>query len=312
MRGIVDSEDLPLNISREMLQKNPVLAKIKQGLTRHILGDFNKFGENKEKYEKFWDNFGTVLKEGLYEDEESRDDLLKLLRFRSSAINGLTSLEDYVGRMKENQDAIFYICGEDAEKLARNPHLEGFRAKGVEVLLLTDTVDDFWPSAVGEYKGKPFKSATRAGQDLGKIKSGETEKDKAEKTPETQDGDLASLIALIKLTLGNVVKDVRGSDRLTDSPVCLVADEGDIDIHLERFLKQHSQIRTASQRILELNPKHSLITRMTGRAKDNGASDALKDVIWLLFDQAQLMDGETPPDPAAFGKRLGAVLEKVV
>lgn len=311
LRGVVDSEDLPLNVSREMLQNNPMLTKIKQGLTKRVLGDLVKFADNKEAYGKFWDNFGAVLKEGLYEDSENRADLLKLLRCRSTAGDGLTSLDEYVSRMKEGQDTIFYICGENAEKLARNPHIEGFKAKGVEVLLLTDTVDDFWPPAVGEYQGKIFKSATRAGEELGKIKGKDTDAAKDEAKP-ADDADTASLIALIKLTLGESVKDVRTTDRLTDSPVCLVADEGDLDIHLERFLKQHNQIRTASKRILELNPKHPLILKMAARSKQDGASDDLKDVAWLLFDQARLVDGESLSDPVAFGQRLGDVLSKVM
>jgi len=312
LRGIVDSEDLPLNVSREMLQHNPMLAKIRQGVTRRVLSDINKYADDTEVYAKFWDNFGAVLKEGLYEDSDHRADLLKLLRCRSTAVEGLTSLEGYVSRMKEGQDSIFYICGDNAEKLMRNPHIEGFKAKGVEVLLLTDTVDDFWPSAVGEYQSKALKSVTRAGQDLGKIKTDDVADKKDAAKDDAQAGDLSSLIALVKLTLGGAVKDVRGSDRLTDSPVCLVADEGDLDIHLERFLKQHNQIRTPSKRILELNPKHPLIMKMAERAKANGASDALSDIAWLLFDQARLIDGETLSDPVAFGQRLGEVLGKVM
>jgi molecular chaperone HtpG len=309
LRGVVDSEDLPLNVSREMLQNNPMLAQIKRGVTRRVLGDLIKFSEDAAAYAKFWDNFGPVLKEGLYEDADYREVLLKLLRCHSSVGEGLVSLETYVSRMKEGQKAIFYMCGDNAEKLMRNPHLEGFRAKGVEVLLLTDTVDDFWPPAVGEYKGKVFKSVTRAGEDLGKIKTGEEPKNDA--APEAA-SDLASLIALMKLTLGDEVKDVRATDRLTESPVCLVADEGDLDMHLERFLKQHNQIRTPSKRILELNPKHPLIQKMAAGAKTVGASDALKDVVWLLLDQARLLDGEALADPAAFGKRINAVLASVV
>ena len=312
LRGIVDSEDLPLNVSREMLQNNPMLAKIKQGVTRRVLTDLVKLTEDKEAYAKFWDNFGAVIKEGLYEDTENRTELLKLLRCRSSLTGELTSLEDYVSRMKEGQDAIFYICGENSEKLGRNPHIEGFKAKGVEVLLLTDTVDDFWPTAVGEFKGKTLKSATRTGQDLGKIKGSE-EKSEADKAKdEAAAGELSSLVALIKLTLGEEVKDVRSSDRLTDSAVCLVADEGDLDIHLERFLKQHNQIRTPIKRILELNPKHALILKMAERAKAGGATEALGDIAWLLFDQARLVDGETLSDPVAFGQRLGEVLGRVM
>jgi molecular chaperone HtpG len=315
LRGIVDSEDLPLNISREMLQNNPMLAHIRRAVTKRVLGDLEKFAKDEAAYGKFWENFGAVLKEGLYEDSEYREDLLKLLRARSTEGDAMTSLESYVGRMKEGQDAIYYICGENADKLAQNPHLEGFRAKGVEALLLTDTVDDFWPPAVGEYMGKPLKSVTRAGQELGKIKSGggedKAKADSAAAKPENA-GDMDGLIALMKLTLGEEVKDVRASDRLTESAVCLVADEGDIDIHLERFLKQHNQIKLPSKRILEVNPNHPLIARMAARAKADGAADALKDVAFLLLDQARLVDGEALADPVEFGRRLGGVLKMAV
>jgi molecular chaperone HtpG len=310
LRGVVDSEDLPLNVSREMLQNNPMIAKIRQGITRRVLGDLIKLGENTEAYAKFWDNFGAVIKEGLYEDADNREDLLKLLRCRSSAAEGLVSLEDYKNRMKDGQDAIFYICGDNAEKLVRNPHLEGFKARGVEVLLLTDQVDDFWPTAVGNYGGKTFKSVTRAGAELDKIQPAETKE--KEKTESVKEGDLAALIALMKLTLGDAIKDVRGSDRLTSSPVCLVADEGDLDIHLERFLKQHNQIRTPSKRILELNPKHPLIARMAEKAKAKGAADELKDIAWLLFDQARLLDGDSVSDAGAFGERLSRFLQQAI
>jgi molecular chaperone HtpG len=310
LRGVVDSEDLPLNISREMLQNNPMLAKIRQGVTKHVLSAINKFAaDNAEGYAKFWDNFGAVLKEGLYEDIDHRADLAKLVRCRSTAGQGLVSLPEYVARMKKGQESIFYICGESAEKLQRNPHLEGFKAKGVEVLLLSEAVDDFWPGALGEFEGKAFKSVTRSGEDLEKIAKEDGKK--KEKTPTPPEGS-ADLIALIKLTLGDAVKDVRASDRLTSSPVCLTADEGDLDIHLERFLKQHNQIRTPSKRILEINPTHPLIAQMAKRASKSGAADSLKDVAWLLFDQARLLDGDTLSDPVAFSERLAAVLTKAI
>jgi len=309
LRGVVDSEDLPLNVSREMLQNNPMLTKIKQGVTKRVLSDLNRFASDKgDEYAKFWDNFGAVLKEGLYEDDAHRTELAKLVRCRSTASEGLVSLSEYVARMKEGQDSIFYICGESAEKLQRNPHLEGFKAKGVEVLLLTDQVDDFWPSAMMQFEGKSFKSVTRSGEDLGKIADKEGSKQKEAKPAE----NISDLVALIKLTLGEEIKDVRASDRLTSSAVCLTSDEGDLDIHLERFLKQHNQIRTPSKRILELNPKHALIVQMAARAKEVGAAESLKNVAWLLFDQARLLDGDTLADPVAFGERLGAVLAKAV
>jgi molecular chaperone HtpG len=211
--------------------------------------------------------------------------------------------------MKKGQESIFYLCGESVEKLQRNPHLEGFTSKGVEVLLLTETVDDFWPGALGDFQGKNFKSATRSGEDLGKI---ESEASSSAKATEDEPAKSNDLIALIKLTLGDAIKDVRATDRLTSSPVCLTADEGDLDIHLERFLKQHNQIRTPSKRIMEINPKHPLIVQMAKRASETGAADSLKDVVWLLFDQARLLDGDTLSDATAFSERLGAILAKAV
>ncbi|HYH19310.1 MAG TPA: molecular chaperone HtpG [Azospirillum sp.] len=316
LKGVVDTEDLPLNISREMLQHNPMLAKIRAGITRRVLGELNKKAadtENPGAYITFWENFGAVLKEGLYEDFEHRDDLLKLLRFRTTGAGGTgagegwVSLEDYVARMKEGQDTIFTIAGDDVDSLLKSPQLEGFRAKGVEVLLLTDPVDEFWVQAVGQYKDKPFKSVTRGGADLGKIQGGE-DKPEADKVPE---GDLASLIALFKLTLGDTVKDVRSSERLTDSPVCLVADDNDMDMHLERLLKQHKQLGMGeSKRILELNPGHPLIKRLTERAKTGGAGGDMDEMAWLLLDQARIVEGDPLPDPAAFARRLSSMLAK--
>ncbi|WP_372397609.1 molecular chaperone HtpG [Azospirillum sp. HJ39] len=310
LRGVVDSEDLPLNISREMLQHNPMLAKIRAGITRRVLSELAKKakdGENVAEYNGFWENFGAVLKEGLYEDYEHRDDILKLLRFRTTAGEELVSLEQYVGRMKEGQDAIYTISGDDLDTLLRSPQLEGFKAKGVEVLLLTDPVDEFWMPSVGVYDGKPFKSVTRGGADLGKIKGAEPEKPE-EKAPE---GELTDLLALLKLTLSDAVKDVRKSERLTDSAVCLVADDNDMDMHLERLLKQHKQLNgEIGKRILEINPSHALIKRLAERAKDSGATDALEDAAWLLLDQARIVEGEPLPDPAAFARRLAGAMEK--
>ncbi|SNR84187.1 MULTISPECIES: molecular chaperone HtpG [unclassified Azospirillum] len=315
LRGVVDSEDLPLNVSREMLQHNPVLAKLKAGIVKRVLGDLNKKAADPEQaaeYARFWDAFGPVLKEGLYEDFTHRDDLLKLLRFRTTASNGeLVSLETYIGRMKEGQDALYYITGEDAAALAKSPQIEGFRAKGVEVMLLTDPVDEFWLGSVREAQGKAFKSVTRGGADLSKIKGtdGEEKKDEAEKPAE---GDLSSLIALLKLTLGEAVKDVRRSERLTDSAVCLVADDGDMDIHLQRLLKQHGQLGAdaSAKRVLELNPSHALIRRLAEKAGQDGAADALEDAAYLLLDQARIVEGETLPDPVAFARRMASFVER--
>jgi molecular chaperone HtpG len=316
LRGVVDSEDLPLNISREMLQHNPMLAKIRAGVTRRVLSELGKKAgdpEQTEAYAKFWNAFGAVLKEGLYEDYEHRAELLKLLRFRSTHGEGLVSLADYVGRMKEGQEAIYTIAGDDADALLRSPQLEGFRAKGVEVLLLTDPVDEFWVQTVHEYEDKPFKSVTRGGADLSKIKKDEAEEAKEDKPAETE--GVGDLLAFLKLTLGEAVKDVRVSERLTDSPVCLVADENDMDMHLERLLKQHRQLGKdgPAKRILEINAGHDLVKSLAGRAKTEGANaPGLEDSAWLLLDQALIVEGEPPRDPAAFAKRLASAMQRGV
>ena len=307
LRGIVDSEDLPLNISREMLQANPTAAKIRQQLTRRVLTELGKKAdEAPADYAKFWDNFGAVLKEGLYEDREQSETLLALARFHSTTREGLVSLEDYLAAMRPGQAAIYTITGDSLDTVRKSPQLEGFRARGIEVLLLTDPIDEFWVPAIGTYKEKPFKSATRGGADLDKIAPPEEQPLQKPALP----AKLASLIAIFKLALGDAVKDVRGSERLTDSAVCLVADEGDMDMHFERLLKQHRQLDTASKRILELNPRHRLIESLAASVGEVGASDQLGEFAWLLLDQARILEGELLPDPPAFARRLAALLER--
>ena len=309
VKGIVDSEDLPLNVSREMLQSNPVVARMRQQLTRRVLSELAKRAtEAPEEYAKFWDAFGAVLKEGLYEDREQRETLLPLARFRSTTRDGLVSLDDYVAAMKPGQEAIYTITGDTLDLLKKSPQLEGFRARGVEVLLLTDPIDEFWVAGVGTYNEKPFKSATRGGADLDKINSADDTKAAADQREPP--AKLASLIVIFKLALGDAVKDVRSSERLTDSAVCLVAEEGDIDMHLERLLKQHRQLDSAAKRILELNPRHRLIERLAASVGDTGASEQLFEFAWLLLDQARIVEGEQLPDPPAFARRLAALLER--
>jgi len=309
VKGIVDSEDLPLNISREMLQSNPMVARIRQQLTRRVLGELaKKASEASEEYAKFWDNFGAVLKEGLYEDREQRETLFSLARFHSTIRDGLVSLDEYVAAMRPGQEAIYTITGDTLDLLRKSPQLEGFRARGVEVLLLTDPIDEFWVSGVGAYNEKPFKSATRGAADLDKITPADETKAAAD-TPEPPP-KLASLIAIFKLALGDAVKDVRSSERLTDSAVCLVADEGDIDMHLARLLKQHRQLDSAAKRILELNPRHRLIERLAAAVGESGMSEQLSEFAWLLLDQARIVEGEQLPDPPAFARRLAGLLER--
>ncbi len=310
VRGIVDSEDLPLNISREMLQNNPLLAKIRSGLVKRILGELKKKAQkDTEGFATFWDNFGAVLKEGLYESADYREDLLALAHFRSTGRDGLTSLADYVARMAEGQEDIFYISGESLDAVAASPQLEAFRARNIEVLLMVDPVDEFWLPMINEFDGKKFRSATRGDIDLDAI--GTAPEDSEETSPE-QDSALSSLTALLKLTLADAVKDVRESNRLTDSAVCLVAADDDMDMHIERLLRQHNQVDMAAKRILEINPKHPLIRRLADTVAEKGgeASGELDDVAWLLLDQARIIEGETPPDPAAFARRMTQVMTK--
>ncbi len=313
LRGVVDSADLPLNVSREMLQHNPVVAKIRQGLTKRVLADLEKKAEKEpEAFSTFWENFGAVLKEGIYEDSELRERILKVARFRTTADDGWVSLASYIERMKEGQEAIYTISGDDLDSLKKSPQLEGFRAKGVEVLLLTDSVDDFWLSMVPTFQDKPFRSVTRGGADLAQIKAAEAESDKgeAEKPAAVEGAALGTLVAAIKQALGEAVKDVRETDRLTDSAVCLVAGDGDLDMHLERMLKMHKRLDKESARILEINPRHPVIKALAARAAEPGGAEAVEGPAWLLLDQARIVEGETLPDPAAFARRLAAVMEK--
>jgi len=310
LRGVVDSEDLSLNISREMLQTDPKLAKIRTGLIKKVLGELKKKADKApEDYAQFWDNFGVVLKEGLVDDFTMREKLLDLTRFKSTSAEGLTSLAGYVERMKDGQDAIYYITGEDESQLAMSPHLEGFKAKGVEVLLLIDPVDEFWMQHITEFDSKPFKSITRGSADLDGVKSDGSE-DKKEDDKADDAPALDTLIAAFKLELGESVKDVRPSKRLTESPVCLVADEGDMDVNMERLLRRHGQMQGGSPRVLELNPSHAIVKKLAELAGESTDDALLKDAAHLLLDQARIAEGEVPTDPAAFAKRLASVMER--
>jgi len=303
--GVVDSSDLPLNVSREMLQDNPTLKKIQGGIVKRLLKDLKERAEKPEDYAVFWNVFGTVFKEGLYEDFERRADLLELARFTSTGADGLVSLKDYVGRMKEGQSAIYYITGDNPATLRASPQLEGFIAKGIEVLLLTDPIDEFWIPSVGDYDGKQLKSVSEAGTDLSGVKANDEKKD--ESTDAAAEDDVKALADKMKKSLGDAVADVRPSTRLTGSPVCLVTDTGGISLHLARLLKQHGEAPAgmAVKKVLEINPKHPLIKRL----KDIDG-DALSDAAHLLLDQARIVEGEAVSDPAAFARRLSAALEK--
>ncbi len=301
VRGVVDSSDLPLNISREMLQDNPLLKKIQSGLVKRLIKDLKDRAEKPEEYKTFWAAFGAVLKEGLYEDFERREDLLSLARFTSTT-GEFVSLKDYVARMKPGQEAIYTITGDNAAALRNSPQLEGFIAKGIEVLLLTDPIDEFWVPTIGTFEKHGFKSVGEAGADLSKIATdGETKVDEAAAAESIKD-----VIAKLKTSLGDAVADVRASNRLTGSAVCLVADSGGMSLHFARLLSKHGEAGPVPvKRVLEVNPTHALIKRL-----GDLSGDAFTDAAFLLLDQARIVEGETVPDPVAFARRLSAMLEK--
>ena len=306
VRGIVDSPDLPLNVSREMLQDNPQLKKIQKGLVGRLLKDMKSRSENAEEYGTFWSTFGAVLKEGLYEDFERRDDILDLCRFKTSTGEEWRSLKDYVASMKEGQDAIYYITGEDTAALKQSPQLEGYLAKGVEVILLTDPVDEFWITSVGVFDKHPFRSAAQSADDLGAIAGNKADEEESDEDDQAFDADIDGLIVQLKDALGESVKDVRTSARLTESPVCLVGEQGGMSLHLERMLKQHGQAEGLSiPRILEINPKHALIRKLASQS-----DDVIGETAHLLLDQARIVEGEQIPDPVSFSRRLSQAMER--
>jgi molecular chaperone HtpG len=296
IRGVVDSEDLPLNLSREMLQNNPQLAQIRKAVTGRVVGELESLSEKEpEAFAKIWDAFGPVLKEGIYEDYERREKLLALSRFTTTA-GEKRSLKQYVEDLKTNQTEIYYLVGDSIERLKSNPKLESASARGIEVLLLTDPVDAFWTSAPTDFGGKPLKSLSQGDVDFGLIPL--LDESTGEQTP---GADEAATIAVIKDTLGDRVSDVRASQRLTTSASCLVAGGFGRDRQLERLLAQQNR-GMGSKPILEINMRHPLVAAITD------AKDAAADLSFLLLEQAQILDGELPEDPAAFANRLNRLV----
>ena len=300
MRGVIDSEDLPLNISREMLQNNPQLAQIRKAVTGRVISELESLGEKEpEAFAKIWDAFGPVIKEGLWEDYERREKLLALSRFTTTAGEN-RSLKQYAEDLKPNQTEIYYLTGESVERLKSNPKLESAKARGIEVLLLTDPVDAFWTSAPLDFGGKPLKSLSQGDVDFGLIPLLE-EKSAEDKDKEKPAADDASIIAVIKDALGDRVSEVRASQRLTSSASCLVAGGDGRDRALERLLAQQNR-GTGTKPILEINLRHPLVAAIST------ANDAAKDLSFLLLEQAQILDGELPEDPAAFAVRLNQLV----
>ena len=302
VRGVIDSADMPLNLSREMLQNNPDVAVIRKAVGNKVLSELKKCAEtDPETFKKIWTVFGPVIKEGLYEDYERRDQLFEVARFNSTKRESIT-LKDYIADLKENQTAIYYLTAEDANKAKSSPQLEGYKARDVEVLLLTDPVDSFWVRTALGFDGKPFKSVAQGTADLDLIK--------AKDEPATSKADepaSANLVSAFKEVLGIRVSDVRISKRLTDSAVCLVND-GQMNRTLEKLLSRQADSGVAvSAPVLEINANHDLIKALAKLAQNKGAS-SVDDAAHLLLDQAFMLEGELVAEPTDFAKRMGKVM----
>lgn len=319
IQGIVDSQDLPLNISRENLQYNSMVEKIKKALVKKIFSELEKKDQNEpEEYLKFWENFGAVIKEGLCEHNVNNDDLLDICKFYSSKSKDKPeSLKTYIENMKSDQKDIYYITGNSVENIDNSPQVEGFKSKDIEVLYLCDTIDDFWVTATNKYKDHQLKSITRTDIDLDNLNITEEvqsdiefdddkkEKEEKEKLKNITESNYEDLIKLFKTTLeGCNIKEVKISKKLTTSPVCLVADERGMDIKLERFLLEQKQIVAPMPKILEINPSHPLLKMIQENIADKDKFLELQEVIKTLFDEACILEGEPVSNPADFATRL--------
>ena len=299
VRGIIDSEDLPLNVSREILQKNRILAKIKSNSVKKILSELTALTKKKDKYLEFYEQYGRLLKEGAYQDFENRDTLLELLKFKSSKTDDYTSLAEYVDRMKEDQKSIYHITGENEESLRNSPLLEMYNGKDMEVLIMDDPFDEIIIPSLQKYKEKPFKSVhhSDAADDL------KTEDSKSDKK------DLKPLVKKIKKVLGDQVKDVLVSSRLNESPSCIVADQNDPTAKMQEMFKAMGQSTMPDVKpILEINPEHKIVKKM----KALGKTKTFEDLCWLLYEQAMLIEGVKLPNPATFVTRLNNFLIKSI
>ena len=307
VRGLVDTADLPLNVSREMIQESAILSAIRKGVTNRIITAIEKLVESdNDAFLKLWENFGSLIKEGLYEDFERRTQLLALSRFRTTASgDGYRSLADYVKDAKEGQEAIYYLVGGSLDQLKASPQLEGFRARGIEVLLLTDSVDSFWVMNAPEFEGKSFKSITQGSADLAQFKK--LDEDKAESA--SAPAEVQAFIDFAREKLADEVSDVRASDRLIESAVCLVASEQGYDRQLEKILQGAGRLQSGAKPILEINMDHPVVKAIAAKVDAPSLRD---DAAFLLLDQARVLDGDKPADPRAFAERLARVMEKAL
>lgn len=304
VRGVVDSADLPLNISREMLQQSPLIAKIRSGTVNRLLKELKNRSKDYDDYKKFWDAFGIAFKEGIYEDFTNRIEIAELSRFYSTHdTERLTSLDDYITRVQPEQKAIYYITGDDVKTLVNNPQLEAFKAKGIEVLLLVDPIDEFWTQTLLNYKDFAIKHISQADIDLG-LKRDE---------PKAEDGSLQKLAELMTEMFKDEVAKVATTDKLTKSPVSLTVENGQMSIHLERLMRNHQQQTAfASSRILQLNPYHPLIIKLSEAMGDEALRPKVEEVSRILLDQAKIAEGEAITDPSYFSEKLSEYILKAM
>ena len=290
VQGVVDTEDLPLNVSREILQSTPIIARIRKAMISRVLGELKNRTKEAGDYNKFWENFGPILKEGIWEDSEHRAEIAPLLRFHSSTQDGWTSLPDYVERMKDGQDSIYYLSGDNADALKSSPQLEGFKAKGYEVLLMADSIDAFWPERFEKFMDKPIRSVTQSAGDI---------------AVEGDQPDISLLLAALKAALGDTVSDVRATGRLTDSAVILAADDKGPDLQMQKLLRRAGRAMMPAKPILELNPHHKLIEALSAKMDDKML---IGEAAATLMDLARVQEGELPSDSTAFARRVTSLL----
>ena len=305
VKGIIDSADLPLNISREMLQQNPLVAKIRNGTVSRILKELKKRAENYDDYMIFWNAFGTAFKEGIYEDFSNREEIASLSRFASTkGGDKLVSLDDYIGRMPAGQKAIYYITGDDVKVLENNPQLEAFKSKGLEVLLLVDPIDEFWTQVLTKYKDKEIKHISQADEDFVPDR-----KD----APKVKDEDLKKLTDRMAAVLNGDVAKVTVTEKLTTSPVSLTVENGQMSLHLERLMRNHQQQTAfASLKVLEVNPYHPLIIRLSELAAAEKDDVRVTEMTKILYDQALIAEGEAITNPSFFAEKLGEYMLKAL
>ncbi|MDR0304611.1 MAG: molecular chaperone HtpG [Chitinispirillales bacterium] len=310
VRGIVDSNDLPLNVSREILQDNPIIGKIRKALSGKIFSELKKLAQNdKEKYSAFWKEFGAIIKEGLYNDYENREELLDILRFNSSGGDNadyLTSLDEYISRMNEKQKDIYYLIGDTYETVRKSPHMELFREKNIEVIYFTDPIDEFIVPALFNAKGKELKSIADSKLDLGELDGEDkTAKEESEKK-------LKKFIGRVKNILNEKVANVSITTRLKESPARVVAGEGEVGGHMEKMMKAMGKMIPDSKKNLEINANHSVIDKLNSLYEKDPKSDDLQEWVTLLYEQALIADGSPVPDQSAYMQRINKLFEKAI